>query len=84
MLAAMTRPKAKQFMGDYQFDVLDIGGGITGAGIALDAVTRGLSVALVEMQDFVADTPRQSIKLVHGGMGYLKQLEAKVKEGAAQ
>jgi glycerol-3-phosphate dehydrogenase len=78
MLSAITRPKVKQFMGDYQFDVLVIGGGITGAGIALDAVTRGLSVALVEMQDFAAGTSSRSTKLVHGGLRYLKQLEVKI------
>ncbi|MER2089045.1 MAG: glycerol-3-phosphate dehydrogenase/oxidase, partial [Sporosarcina sp.] len=78
MLSAITRPKVKQFMGDYQFDVLVIGGGITGAGIALDAVTRGLSVALVEMQDFAAGTSSRSTKLVHGGLRYLKQLDVKI------
>ncbi|PKC52098.1 FAD dependent oxidoreductase, partial [Rhizophagus irregularis] len=57
------------------FDVLVIGGGITGAGIALDAASRGLSVALVEMQDFAAGTSSRSTKLVHGGLRYLKQLE---------
>jgi len=62
----------------YEFDVLVIGGGITGAGIALDAVTRGMSVALVEMQDFAAGTSSRSTKLVHGGLRYLKQLEMKM------
>lgn len=57
------------------FDLLVIGGGITGAGIALDAATRGLNVALVEMQDFAAGTSSRSTKLVHGGLRYLKQLE---------
>lgn len=65
-------------MGDYQFDLLVIGGGITGAGIALDAVTRGLSVALVDMQDFAAGTSSRSTKLVHGGLRYLKQMELKI------
>lgn len=59
----------------YSFDVLIIGGGITGAGIALDAASRGLSVALVEMQDFSSGTSSRSTKLVHGGLRYLKQLE---------
>ncbi|WP_332645220.1 glycerol-3-phosphate dehydrogenase/oxidase [Lysinibacillus sp. 54212] len=58
-------------------DLLIIGGGITGAGIALDAVTRGLSVVLVEMQDFASGTSSRSTKLVHGGLRYLKQLEIK-------
>ncbi|NMD69976.1 glycerol-3-phosphate dehydrogenase/oxidase [Bacillus sp. DNRA2] len=57
------------------FDVLVVGGGITGAGIALDAVSRGLKVALVDMQDFAAGTSSRSTKLVHGGLRYLKQLE---------
>lgn len=57
------------------FDLLVIGGGITGAGIALDAAARGLKVALVEMQDFAAGTSGRSTKLIHGGLRYLKQLE---------
>ncbi|MFC5653486.1 glycerol-3-phosphate dehydrogenase/oxidase [Paenibacillus solisilvae] len=56
-------------------DVLIIGGGITGAGIALDAANRGLRTALVDMQDFAAGTSSRSTKLVHGGLRYLKQLE---------
>ncbi|SFA89029.1 homodimeric glycerol 3-phosphate dehydrogenase (quinone) [Lentibacillus halodurans] len=61
-----------------QVDVLVIGGGITGAGIALDAVTRGLNTAVVEMQDFAAGTSSRSTKLVHGGLRYLKQFEVKM------
>lgn len=61
-----------------QFDVLVIGGGITGAGIALDASTRGMKTALVEMQDFAAGTSSRSTKLVHGGLRYLKQFEVKM------
>lgn len=60
------------------FDLLVIGGGITGAGIALDATTRGINTALVEMQDFSAGTSSRSTKLVHGGLRYLKQLDFKV------
>ncbi|MBM4761004.1 glycerol-3-phosphate dehydrogenase/oxidase [Bacillus sp. B15-48] len=60
------------------FDVLVIGGGITGAGIALDATTRGMEIALVEMQDFAAGTSSRSTKLVHGGLRYLKQYEVKI------
>ena len=59
------------------FDLLVIGGGITGAGIALDAAARGLSVALLEMQDFAEGTSSRSTKLVHGGLRYLKQFEIK-------
>src|SRR3954465_13026364 len=56
-----------------EFDVLVIGGGVTGAGCALDAATRGLSVALVEKRDFAAGTSSRSSKLVHGGLRYLEQ-----------
>lgn len=59
-------------------DVLVIGGGITGAGISLDATTRGLKTGLVEMQDFAAGTSSRSTKLVHGGLRYLKQFEIKM------
>ncbi|MBX2916926.1 MAG: glycerol-3-phosphate dehydrogenase/oxidase [Cyclobacteriaceae bacterium] len=64
-----------------QFDLLVIGGGITGAGIALDAAARGLKTALVEKEDFASGTSSRSTKLIHGGLRYLKQLEfALVKE----
>ncbi|QHT63065.1 glycerol-3-phosphate dehydrogenase/oxidase [Paenibacillus lycopersici] len=56
-------------------DLLVIGGGITGAGIALDAASRGLRTAVVDMQDFAAGTSSRSTKLVHGGLRYLKQFE---------
>lgn len=61
-----------------QFDVLVIGGGITGAGIALDAISRGLTVALIDMQDFSAGTSSRSTKLIHGGLRYLKQFDFKL------
>ncbi|NIQ37514.1 MAG: FAD-dependent oxidoreductase, partial [Proteobacteria bacterium] len=57
------------------FDVLVIGGGITGAGIARDAAMRGLKTALIEKSDFGAGTSSRSSKLVHGGFRYLKQLQ---------
>ncbi|MGH9800540.1 MAG: glycerol-3-phosphate dehydrogenase/oxidase, partial [Blastocatellia bacterium] len=57
------------------FDVLIIGGGITGAGLALDAAARGLSVALVEKRDFAAGTSSRSTKLIHGGLRYLEQFD---------
>ncbi|MBT2684143.1 glycerol-3-phosphate dehydrogenase/oxidase [Bacillus sp. ISL-37] len=60
------------------FDILVIGGGITGAGIAVDAATRGMNIALLEMQDFAAGTSSRSTKLVHGGLRYLKQFEVKM------
>ncbi|WP_156288365.1 glycerol-3-phosphate dehydrogenase/oxidase [Oceanobacillus salinisoli] len=59
-------------------DLLVIGGGITGAGISLDAVTRGLNTGLIEMQDFAAGTSSRSTKLVHGGLRYLQQFEFKM------
>nr|WP_078545245.1 glycerol-3-phosphate dehydrogenase/oxidase [Litchfieldia alkalitelluris] len=61
-----------------RYDVIIIGGGITGAGIALDATTRGLKTALFEMQDFAAGTSSRSTKLIHGGLRYLKQFEIKL------
>ncbi|MBP6661173.1 MAG: FAD-dependent oxidoreductase, partial [Chitinophagales bacterium] len=57
------------------FDLLVVGGGITGAGIALDAITRGLKVCLIEKSDFASGTSSRSTKLIHGGLRYLKQLE---------
>src|ERR1700745_1039299 len=57
------------------FAVLVIGGGITGAGVALDAASRGLRVALVERDDFASGTSSKSSKLVHGGLRYLQQRE---------
>ncbi len=58
-----------------QYDLLVIGGGITGAGIALDAASRGLKTALVEQNDFASGTSSRSTKLIHGGLRYLKQFE---------
>lgn len=60
---------------DTTYDLLVVGGGITGAGIALDAASRGLSVALVERGDFASGTSSKSSKLVHGGLRYLEQRE---------
>jgi glycerol-3-phosphate dehydrogenase len=72
-------PKARQCnldkMGREDFDVLAIGGGITGAGIARDAVLRGFRTALIEKDDFGSGTSSKSSKLVHGGFRYLKQLQ---------
>src|ERR671915_1902366 len=59
-------------LGDRQFDVLVIGGGITGCGIARDAALRGLSAALVEKDDFASGTSSRSSRLVHGGVRYLE------------
>ncbi|HSS68058.1 MAG TPA: glycerol-3-phosphate dehydrogenase/oxidase [Nocardioidaceae bacterium] len=60
-------------LGSRKFDVLVIGGGVTGSGAALDAATRGLSVALVEARDFASGTSSRSSKLFHGGLRYLEQ-----------
>src|SRR3954466_3627723 len=58
-----------------QVDVLVVGGGVTGAGVALDAVTRGLSTALVEARDLASGTSSRSSKLFHGGLRYLEQMD---------
>ncbi|WP_413303497.1 glycerol-3-phosphate dehydrogenase/oxidase [Bacillus sp. 1P10SD] len=76
--SSLNRNTVLEEMASAAFDVLVIGGGITGCGIALDAVTRGLNTALVEMQDFAAGTSSRSTKLVHGGLRYLKQFEVKM------
>ncbi len=62
-------------MADEAFDVVVVGGGITGAGVALDAATRGYSVALVERADFASGTSSRSSKLVHGGLRYLQNFD---------
>ncbi|MDO7172947.1 glycerol-3-phosphate dehydrogenase/oxidase [Mariniflexile sp. AS56] len=58
-----------------KFDLAIIGGGVTGAGIALDAASRGLNVCLIEKNDFASGTSNKSTKLIHGGLRYLKQFE---------
>jgi glycerol-3-phosphate dehydrogenase len=73
--SAQTREANLTRMAEDPFDVLVIGGGITGAGIALDAAARGLSVALVEKDDFAAGTSGRSSRLVHGGLRYLQHGE---------
>ena len=75
MFSARSRPAIIEKLQNGNFDLLVIGGGITGVGIALDAAGRGLKVALVEKQDFAAGTSSRSTKLIHGGLRYLKQLE---------
>src|SRR6476660_7559287 len=69
------RSTALRRLADEHFDVLVIGGGITGAGVALDAATRGLRTALVERHDIASGTSSKSSKLVHGGIRYLQQRE---------
>ena len=75
--SAASRKERNSALKEKTYDLFVIGGGITGAGIALDAVTRGLNVGLAEMQDFAAGTSSRSTKLVHGGLRYLKQFEIK-------
>lgn len=72
------RSQLLEQMAAKPLDLLVIGGGITGAGIALDARTRGMNIGLIEMQDFAAGTSSRSTKLIHGGLRYLKQLEFKI------
>ena len=69
------RDDALRHLADEDFDVLVIGGGITGAGVALDAASRGLRTALVEKGDFASGTSSKSSKMVHGGIRYLQQRE---------
>lgn len=71
----MSRQKTLLRLKNESFDLLIIGGGITGAGIALDAAARGLKTALIEKHDFAFGTSSRSTKLIHGGLRYLKQLE---------
>jgi glycerol-3-phosphate dehydrogenase len=67
-----TRPERLEALGSRQFDLLVIGGGITGCGIAYEAVSRGLAVALVDKADFAWGTSSRSSRLVHGGVRYLE------------
>lgn len=71
----MNREASISKLKSESFDLLIIGGGITGAGIALDATSRGLKTALIEKKDFAYGTSSRSTKLIHGGLRYLKQLE---------
>ncbi len=74
-LDAEQRRRDLAAMAAEPLDVLVVGGGVTGAGVALDAATRGLRVGLVEQRDFAAGTSSRSSKLFHGGLRYLEQLE---------
>jgi len=79
------RRNALSRLSTEQVDVLVVGGGITGIGCALDAVTRGLSVAVVEQRDLASGTSSRSSKLIHGGLRYLAQFEfALVKEALTE
>jgi glycerol-3-phosphate dehydrogenase len=69
------RSQALLALSDEEFDVVVVGGGITGAGVALDAATRGYSVALLERADYASGTSSRSSKLVHGGLRYLQNFD---------
>src|SRR4249919_4334541 len=71
----ISRDQALAAIEEDHFDVVVIGGGITGAGVALDAATRGYSVALVEKADYASGTSSRSSKLVHGGLRYLQNFD---------
>ncbi len=72
------RERAVNSLATEEFDVLVIGGGVNGVGVALDAVSRGLKVALVEAHDFASGTSSRSSKLIHGGLRYLEQYDFKL------
>ena len=74
-LSAPDRAEAISQIQEEEYDILIIGGGITGAGILLDATTRGLKALLIEKNDFASGTSSKSTKLIHGGLRYLKQLD---------
>ncbi len=82
--SARNRARYIQQLQSEQFDLLVVGGGITGAGIALDAITRGLKVCLIEKSDFASGTSSRSTKLIHGGLRYLKQLEFNIVREVGQ
>ncbi len=71
----LNRAEDLKTVSTQKFDLVIIGGGVTGAGIALDAASRGLKICLIEKNDFASGTSNKSTKLIHGGLRYLKQLE---------
>jgi glycerol-3-phosphate dehydrogenase len=84
-LGRQQREDAWKSLDDGYFDILVIGGGVTGCGVALDAVTRGLSTALVEARDIASGTSSRSSKLFHGGLRYLEQMDFNlVREALAE
>ena len=83
-LSPSARKEAITDLANNDFDILVIGGGINGVGIALDAASRGLSVALVEEKDFASGTSSRSSKLIHGGLRYLEQYDFKLVREALQ
>lgn len=79
-----TRQRAIEKLQDRTLDLLIIGGGITGAGVAIQAAASGLETGLIEMQDFAEGTSSRSTKLVHGGIRYLKQFDVEVVSDTVQ
>jgi len=77
-LSPEQRVAAIQSLANEEFDILVIGGGVTGAGAVLDAASRGLKVALVEARDLASGTSSRSSKLIHGGLRYLEQYDFKL------
>lgn len=82
--SAKTRTENIEKLKRSNLELLIIGGGITGAGIALEAGSRGIAAGLIEMQDFSAGTSSRSTKLIHGGLRYLKQFEVEVVASVGQ
>ena len=76
--SSKTRTEVIKKLASEQLDLLIIGGGITGAGLALQAGAKEMNAGLIEMQDFAAGTSSRSTKLVHGGLRYLKQFEVEL------
>ncbi|MCB0557958.1 MAG: glycerol-3-phosphate dehydrogenase/oxidase [Lewinellaceae bacterium] len=75
LLSSINRKEIIEKLESEPYDLIVVGGGITGAGIALDAASRGMKVALLEKDDFASGTSSKSTKLIHGGLRYLKQFE---------
>lgn len=83
--SVLDRKSLLQQIKNTKYDILIIGGGVTGAGIALDAASRGLKTCLIEKNDFASGTSNKSTKLIHGGLRYLKQMEiGLVKESGSE
>lgn len=81
----LDRKQQIEVLKEVTFDLVIIGGGVTGSGIALDAASRGLKTCLIEKNDFASGTSNKSTKLIHGGLRYLKQLEiGLVKESGTE
>src|SRR5918998_410241 len=71
----LSRADALKALPEEEFDVAVVGGGVTGAGVALDAASRGYSVAIVERADWASGTSSRSSKMVHGGLRYLQNFD---------